>query len=239
MGAFIAVLTYSIWAVSAFHLGHKHTCSRICRPSSVFATGSSDAGNTTAIDPLSLLPQLYTHQKPRQKRRTVLTRRRKPRFYWQSPDNLRNELHVFWEELNVTVHPDEPPPIPSEYLLTQFDRNDLRWGVASFGGRENLSHVLGAKIVPGKWSDAVKLDEVKQLLPLLKAKDAGTNNREEPLQKDTAKTQHSHGDEWNAKFHSSTTNETLKSLVSPSAPSNETGSQLKEFWTKEKAVRDL
>ena len=109
------------------------------------AIASADTNNVSANDPITgILPQLYTYQKPRQKRRQQSTRTRKPRFFWHDEQNIEKEIISCWEELNVPIqkyYPDQPPPIPSEFLLNHFNRNDLRWGIAQFGGRENLSIV--------------------------------------------------------------------------------------------------
>ncbi|KAL7524714.1 hypothetical protein ACHAXR_000685, partial [Thalassiosira sp. AJA248-18] len=130
---------------------------RSIRPKTTTTTTDiSTATDSKTEDPLEILPQLYTYQKTRQKRhpQTTLTRSRKPRYYWQDSDNLRTELEIFWEELDVPIQKinrDQAPPIPSEYLLNFFNRNDLRWGIATMGGRVNVSHLLGgAKVIPGR-----------------------------------------------------------------------------------------
>ncbi|KAL7526292.1 hypothetical protein ACHAWF_003810 [Thalassiosira exigua] len=85
-----------------------------------------------------------------------------PRYYWKDPANLRDELALFWEDLDVPlreIHPGDPlknsPPIPSEQLLNRFGRHGLRWAIAQAGGRETVSHLLGgAAIVSGRWAEA-------------------------------------------------------------------------------------
>lgn len=181
-------------------------------------------------DPITnILPQLYTYQKPRQKRRpqTTLTRPRKPRFFWHDEDNIRKELLSFWDELNVPIHefyPDQPPPIPSEFLLNYFNRNDLRWGIAQFGGRENLSYALnGALIIPGKWKEAKELDMMQSLLHVI-GKDTG-------------------GSKLRANRNSETQTKSIdaNNYTQLVAMVNNTASKKprKEFWSKEKAIRDL
>ena len=212
-------------------------------------------------DPLSILPHLYTYQKPRQKRQpqTTLTRPRKPRFYWHSEENMLKELNSFWEELDVPIHkinPGQPPPIPSEYLLNLLKRNDLRWGIAQMGGRENVSHLLGgAKVLPGRWNQAKEFEEVKCLLPRLEdytkknSKKAGRKQVKSQTTDDTITqlkqkittitTQQSHGDQQQLEtIGDSPNNMKLMSLVESETPSNST-KKVKEFWSKEKAIKEL
>ena len=105
------------------------------------------------------------YQRPIQKRSSP-RRPRKPKFYWNDPENIRQELHLFWKELNTTTS-DDKLYIPNEYMLNYFNRNDLRAAIYQMGGRESLAHVLDAHVIPGKWIHAVKIDIVKQVLPLM------------------------------------------------------------------------
>jgi len=101
-----------------------------------------------------------------QQRRQPKTRR--PRFYWQSVENVEKELRDFWIHVGVTI--PEPPIntttttttnnnnntitkksnnqkahplcIPNETLLNYFGRHDLRAAIVAHGGREELSHAL-------------------------------------------------------------------------------------------------
>ena len=41
---------------------------------------------------------------------------RKPNYYWNNIENVRQELIEFWGNINVTSFPDNRPPIPSEGL---------------------------------------------------------------------------------------------------------------------------
>jgi hypothetical protein len=177
----------------------------------------------SADQPLSLA-QLYTFQKPRQKR-SATKRPRKPRFYWQSHENIRRELILFWEELNVGIDQDRPPPIPSEHLLNLFDRNDLRWGISQMGGRDNVSHMLGgAKIIPGKWIEAIEHFEVKNILPQIMQRD--------PKERSLSSLQHTNQD--------STAIVTSTASVSSDTHNNSTiRRQTKVFWSKEKVIKEL
>ena len=152
-----------VWSIHAFITTPAAWIDSRWRSASVsLALRSTDGGSNEST---ILLSQLYTFQKPRQKR-SPPTRPRKPRFYWQSLDNIKKELYIFWDEVNVTINTNNPPPIPSEQILNTFHRNDIRWAISQMGGRESVSHRLGgAIIIPGKWKDAMKFTEVKQILP--------------------------------------------------------------------------
>eukprot|EP00816_Leptocylindrus_hargravesii_P003577 CAMPEP_0196814782 /NCGR_PEP_ID=MMETSP1362-20130617/45732_1 /TAXON_ID=163516 /ORGANISM="Leptocylindrus danicus, Strain CCMP1856" /LENGTH=492 /DNA_ID=CAMNT_0042191519 /DNA_START=272 /DNA_END=1750 /DNA_ORIENTATION=+ len=91
--------------------------------------------------------------------------KRRPRGYWSDKSNVVNELREFWGNLNVPIQGWKLPPIPNEALLNHFKRNDLRWAIASHGGRDALSYRLGgAPIIPGRWADAVLVEQVKKIL---------------------------------------------------------------------------
>ena len=186
----------------------------------------SSSGGSNSDPVIELLPQLYTYQKPRQKRRTQSTR--KPRFYWHDKENMKKELTSFWEEdLNVTLtnfFPNQPPPIPSEFLLNHFNRNDLRWAIAQMGGRHTVSHVLGgAKVIPGKWKEAKKMDMMQSLLHLIDD-DRGA------VKKGSAKS----SGVISTDAENSSNNELLASI----APYVNDRSK-KEFWSKTKAITTL
>ena len=95
--------------------------------------------------------------------------KRHPSGYWMNKTNVLHELYKFWSDVNVpiptpTSHTPSPP-IPSEALLNHFKRHDLRWGIACHGGREALSvRLSGARIIPGRWKDAVQVEEVRAIL---------------------------------------------------------------------------
>lgn len=181
------------------------------------------------------------YQRPRQKRITS-SRPKKPRFYWHSPDNLRNELQIFWKELGIISSPaddndNEPLYVPSEHMLNYFKRNDIRGAMYQMGGRENVVHVLGGnvKLVPGKWKEAVKLDIVKQVLPLMEEKKEAMQQQPEEQEKE--------GDTDDQTNHNPAIAEnlTLMSMVQSSSPSstNLTKGHTKEFWSREKVIKDL
>jgi len=109
------------------------------------------------------MPKLYS--KSKQKRRKMRQPRRQS-SYWQNMENIEKELRLFWtDQLNVSISKKHPPPIPSESLLNHFERHDLRYAIANIGGRPSVSYRLrNAKIIPGKWSQAVHLKEMKELL---------------------------------------------------------------------------
>ncbi|KAI2501162.1 hypothetical protein MHU86_13308 [Fragilaria crotonensis] len=82
---------------------------------------------------------------------------RKPNYYWNDIENVRRELVEFWKNVNITSFPQTRPPIPSEALLSHFERYDLRRVIAKYGGRSDLSYDLGGvEVIPGKWKDAVR-----------------------------------------------------------------------------------
>lgn len=152
---FIAAVGFvGVWSIHAFITTPAAWIDSRWRRSATLALRSTDGGSTSEA-----------FQKPRQKR-SAPTRPRKPRFYWQSLDNIKKELYIFWDEVNVTINSNKPPPIPSEQILNTFHRNDIRWAISQMGGRESVSHRLGgAIIIPGKWKDAIEFIEVKQILP--------------------------------------------------------------------------
>lgn len=88
---------------------------------------------------------------------------RKPNYYWNDIENVRLELAQFWKNLNITSFPENQPPIPSEALLSHFERHDLRGVIVKYGGKDDLSYELGGvPIVPGKWKDAVRNSSIVQ-----------------------------------------------------------------------------
>lgn len=101
----------------------------------------------------------------RAKRSSNSSPKRRPRGYWSDKPNVIKELREFWEDLDAPVEHSKLPPIPNEALLNHFKRNDLRWAIASHGGRDALSYRLGgAPIVPGRWADAILVEQVKKVL---------------------------------------------------------------------------
>mmetsp|Transcript_18185 Transcript_18185/g.38280 ORF Transcript_18185/g.38280 Transcript_18185/m.38280 type:complete len:590 (-) Transcript_18185:533-2302(-) len=194
------------------------------------------------IDTTDILPKLFTYQRPRQKRRAP-TRKRKRRNYWTSIDNLRLELEKFWKDLEAPLddlYPNQPPPIPNEYLLNFFKRNDLRWGIAQLGGREAVSHLLdGAGIIPGKWKDATDLQIVKHVIPRMQQlKRVESNQRKlttllkPPLETTNLTMKELQGNE------SSLISSVQNHPASVDLKEN-TRNSMTEFWTKERVVQQL
>lgn len=214
-----------VWSIRAFITTPATAWidSRWRRSATVSLALRSDGGSrseaTIKTKNITLLSQLHTFQKPRQKR-SAPTRPRKPRFYWQSIDNIKKELCIFWNELNVTINRNNPPPIPSEQILNTFHRNDIRWAISQMGGRESVSHRLGgAIIIPGKWKDAIKFIEVKQILLPSVATNVG-------LKRTNSSAQH-------AKASSLVQSSTI--LINNTTRRVQT----KEFWSKEKVIKEL
>jgi hypothetical protein len=111
----------------------------------------------------SLIGDTKLYRKPKQKRRKPKNQKRKSAF-WADINNIENELRFFWSSVNVNISATEPPPIPNEALLNHFERHDLRYAIAK-KGKKNISEELGGAIlIPGKWSDAIRYEEVKCLL---------------------------------------------------------------------------
>ena len=225
--------------VSQFSLNNNNP-----KESDINNIASVKINNNLSNDAITeLLTQLYTYQKPRQKRtpQTTLTRPRKPRFYWHDEENIQNELQSFWDELHVPInefYPDNPsPPIPSEFLLNHFKRNDLRWGIAQFGGRDSLSHALnGAVIIPGKWKEAKELEIIQSLLHLIDS-DGGdsecSTRRNSETRRNNAINANNPKQPLVAMVVSSSTNTTTTTTTAASKKPS------KEFWSKEKAIRNL
>ena len=99
------------------------------------------------------------------------------------------------------------------------------------GGRENVVHVLGGnvQIIPGKWKKAVELDIVKEILPLME-------ERKDSMQQQPEDTDHQRN-------HNPTIAENptpLISMVQSSSPSSTNLTKgTNEFWSREKAIREL
>lgn len=122
---------------------------------------SSSTNNNTNFT----IPDLTLDRKQKQKRRK-LKQPRRPSSFWADINNIESELRKFWSRINVPIAADKPPPIPNEALLNHFERNDLRYAIANMGGRDAVSVRLdGAKLIPGKWTQAVTTcKEVQYLL---------------------------------------------------------------------------
>lgn len=109
------------------------------------------------------LQGIKLHRKYKQKRRKM--RGRRPNYFWANINNIESELRTFWKSVNVPIYKDTPPPIPSEALLNHFERYDIKYGIAYFGGRNVVAETLGgARLISGKWSEACETNEVQCLL---------------------------------------------------------------------------
>lgn len=105
----------------------------------------------------------------RQDRRKPVNRR--PKFYWTNHGNLKRELEQFWVDCGVEKSSERSRSvvlIPSEILLYHYGRHDLRAAIVTQGGRSVLAETLPARIMPGRWKDAVTdptcREEMQQLL---------------------------------------------------------------------------
>lgn len=111
----------------------------------------------------NFIDNMQLYRKPKQKRRKPKNQKR-PSAFWANIKNVEFELRLFWSSVNVPISSSEPPPIPNETLLNHYERHDLRYAIAK-KGRKALSQELGkAKIIPGKWSDAIHQSEEVQCL---------------------------------------------------------------------------
>jgi hypothetical protein len=130
------------------------------------------------------------------------------------------------------------------------------------GGRENVAYIVGgAKVIPGKWEKAIEFDEVKQLLPRMGDGQVGLpkitkselrrnkqkNCTQEHTQEDpTMQQSHSNRDRDGANdtqiyFTTNNSASTLMKLSSLSSDKqiNSITSRTKEFWSKEKTVKNM
>jgi len=159
-----------------FHNHHKRIKQHIPRKNLLSSTSiylssstSSDSSNSSNKIPNQqhkniTIPEINLYHKPKQIRRQ-LKQPRRPRSFWSDIHNIEAELRKFWIDLNVPIPKNEPPPIPNEALLNHFERNDLRYAIANMGGRDVVSYRLNdAKLIPGKWTLAVKTCKEVQFL---------------------------------------------------------------------------
>ena len=217
--------------------------------------GSRTKGADTTSEAQSILPLLYTYQHLPQKRRKPNNRR--PKFYWQSIDNVRLELASFWAEHGVQVD-QSCPPIPSEKILNFFGLNGLRWAIAQLGGRENVAHQLGGVLViPGKWEEAKELDEVKGLLPYManhttndekgmeKTRNVIPGKWEEAKELDEVKgllpymANHTTNDEKGMEKTRNARRKTSENSTISSLASQEKAIKTHFFWSKENSIKEL
>ena len=102
-------------------------------------------------------------RKPKQVRRKF-SRPRRPSAYWQEIENIDSELRSFWESIGIDVNNESPLAIPNEALLNHFDRHDLRYAIAQYGGREYVAQRLGAELISGKWNESCRHPYIEALL---------------------------------------------------------------------------
>ena len=116
--------------------------------------------------------------------------RRELRQFWLNPTGIVPEHDDFEKKNNNSNKPrtrqvDQPCKkneqeekesllllIPNEIVLQYFGRHDLRAAIASQGGRSLLAEVLPARIMPGRWDQAIRqnsreLQTLMQREPLL------------------------------------------------------------------------
>jgi hypothetical protein len=91
-------------------------------------------------------------------------RNRRPRHYWSDPNNFKAELEQFWSDCGVD--PSDYPTllIPNEGLLVHYGRHDLRAALSSAGGRPLVAELLDARIMPGRWQEAVQEEQIQALI---------------------------------------------------------------------------
>ncbi len=109
------------------------------------------------------------------------------------------------------------------------------------GGRENVAYILGgAKIIPGKWELAIEFDEVKKLLPRMNGGQSLPKNDSQKCSHDVPTIQQSH-DVPDSDGVNNTQTVKLTKLASLSSDKqfNSTKCQAKEFWSKEKTVKNM
>jgi hypothetical protein len=166
-------------------------------------------------------------RKPQKRRQT---RNRRPRNYWTQPDNVAREIRLFWakdcglgeyyKSSNATLNYDENM-IPNEGLLNYYGRHDMRAAFASLGGREAVAEQLGgAKILPGRWKEAVDEPQIQALLQI----DPALSSEYSPL---------------SALDVSSTTTTTEEDNTTPTRWSHQSDRRPKGFWNKTRVIQEL
>ena len=174
------MLMWLMWPLAAAFvpLYHCGTSNRPhCSPPSLFAITRIPRWSTVILtatsapsseNPPNRTVALRPVRRKRQQRRKP--RNRRPRNYWTEPDNLAREIRLFWEQdcglenysasIGTTL-------IPSENLLYYYGRHDLRAALVSTGGRETVAELLGgARILPGRWKEAVQDPQIQALLAI-------------------------------------------------------------------------
>jgi hypothetical protein len=154
--------------------GFPYSATRLLLEQPIGAGNPPSLVNNTAV----------TARRRRQTRRKPTNRR--PKYYWTDLKNVERELREFWISSEVTIaatsgggdddngdhngdnDAHEPPLIPNNQLLNHYQRHDLRAAIYAYGGRECLAASLGgARIMPGRWTDAVQESpELRKLLQI-------------------------------------------------------------------------
>ncbi|CAB9521514.1 expressed unknown protein [Seminavis robusta] len=120
---------------------------------------------------------LSTFRKAKQERRQPTERR--DRFYWQDLRNVESEFQNFWISLGIKTKRKSAICIPNETILRYFGRHDLRWAIATHGGRDELFFKMKNVVeMPGKWNEAV--ESCPEMQRLLKNQTIGLSARGPP-----------------------------------------------------------
>ena len=140
-----------------------------CRSQSQSRTSLLETKNSEQADKSEELSNTINSQqlvgRKRQQRRKP--RNRRPRYYWTKPKNMAREIRKFWLDCGLEDASQYPLMIPNESLLHHYGRHDLRAALQSTGGRPYVAELLGgARIMPGRWSDAIKEPQIQALLKI-------------------------------------------------------------------------
>jgi hypothetical protein len=157
-------LAVTVLIVMLFYIGSIPSAASFCpRPQSkspslsvLFALSSADDNDERVSHPASIL-QPDNSIIPRRRQMRSKSQNRRPANYWLKIETVELELRQLWATAGISLNAEEPPPIPNETLLNYWKRHDLRSAIVRYGGRELLSELLGgARIIPGKWVEAVQ-----------------------------------------------------------------------------------
>ena len=154
----------NMFTASAFVESVPMPSSRLSNTSAQYATIMRSKSDKTINEKDSIIENTQLYRKPKQKRRKPKNQKR-PSAFWADINNIEKELRLFWSSVSVSISASEPPPIPNEALLNHYERHDLRYAIAKKGRKEVSEKLGGARLIPGKWSDAIRQsEEVKCLL---------------------------------------------------------------------------
>lgn len=70
---------------------------------------------------------------------------------------LRNIFRIFLSVLPF-------PQIPNHTIMQYFRAHGIRHAIARQGGCECTAEWLGVEVIPGKWSEALHAEEIRQLI---------------------------------------------------------------------------